>query len=408
MSRLSCKRLLRTIYLAVKWDGFWWVAGIAAELTTGIFLSWVYWEDLHGDQDSPSTTFRNLGFVIGGIIAITLAVWRSIVATHQAATAQQGLLNERYQKGAEMLGSNVLSVRLGGIYALERLASKYPEEYHIQIMKLFCAFVRLPTKDQSLESGQVEIKLGTLLGIRQDVEAVMDAIGSRAESGIALERKAGFSLDLRGVDLPKAQFLDANLSNAMFHHSNLSGTNFANTNLSDALFNFADLSGATFQSMNFTRTRLSSVNLSGAMLEDEDLSRVVFHDANLSRANLDRANLSRATFQDAIVVNAWLECADLSGAGFLSADLSGAQFGKADLSGAHFLDADLSKADISGANISGVEFSSGGPQAAKGLTQAELDEALADPNNPPKLTGVLDAGTGKPLVWRGKSLNDGT
>ena len=421
MSRLSWKRLLRIIHRAVKWmrrpriihrvvkwDGFWWVVGIAAELTTGIFLSWVFWEDLHGDQDSPSTTFRNLGFVIGGIIAITLAVWRSIVATHQAATAQQGLLNERYQKGAEMLGSNVLSVRLGGIYALERLASKYPEQYHIQIMKLFCAFARFPTKDQSLESGQVEIKPGTLLGIRQDVEAVIHAIGSRAESGIALERKASFRLDLRGVDLPKAQFLDANLSNAMFHDSNLSGTNFANTDLSDAFFTSADLSGATLRSMNFTRTRLSFVNLSGAMLEDEDLSGLDFHDANLSCANLHRANLSGAIFQNAIVANAWLECADLSGAGFLRANLSGARFMKADLSEAHFLDANLSKADISGANISGAKFSDGGPQTAKGLTQAQLDEARADPNNPPKLTGVLDAETRKPLVWRGKPLNDGS
>ncbi len=398
----------RIIDRTVEWDGFWWVAGIVAVLATGIFLSWVYWEDLHGDQDSHSTTVRNLGFVIGGIIAIVFAIWRSTVAERQAATAQQGLLNERYQKGAEMLGSNVLSVRLGGIYALERLSAEYPEQYHIQIMKLFCAFVRLPTKDQSLESGQVEIEPGTLLGIRQDVEAVIHVVGSRAESRIVLERKASFSLDLRGVDLPKAQFLDANLSNAMFHDSNLSGTNFANTDLSDAFFTSADLSQARFYKVNFTKTSLSSVNLSGAMLEDEDLSRVVFHDANLSRANLHRANLSGTTFQDAIVVNAWLECADLSGAGFLRANLSGARFMKADLSEAHFLDANLSKADISGANISGAKFSDGGPQTAKGLTQAQLDEARADPNNPPKLTGVLDAETRKPLVWRGKPLNDGS
>ena len=297
-----------------------------------------------------------------------------------------------------MLGSNVLSVRLGGIYALGRLASEYPEQYHIQIMRLFCAFVRFPTKDQSLESGQVEIEPGTLLGIRQDVEAVIHAIGSRAESRIALERKASFRLDLRGVDLPKAQFLDANLSNAMFHDSNLSGTNFANTDLSDAFFTSADLSQARFYKVNFTKTSLSSVNLSGAMLEDEDLSGLDFHDANLSCANLHRANLFGAIFQDAIVANAWLECADLSGASFLSADLSGA----------HFLDANLSKADISGANISGAKFSNGGSQTAKGLTQAQLDEARADPNNPPKLTGVLDAETRKPLVWRGKPLNDGS
>ena len=53
-----------------------------------------------------------------------LAVWRSIVAERQADTAQQSLLNERYQKGAEMLGNEVLSVRMGGIYALGRLACR--------------------------------------------------------------------------------------------------------------------------------------------------------------------------------------------------------------------------------------------------------------------------------------------
>ena len=65
-----------------------------------------------------------------------LAIWRSTVAERQSATAQQGLLNERYQKGAEMLGSDVLSVRLGGIYALERLAAEDPNQYHILVMKL--------------------------------------------------------------------------------------------------------------------------------------------------------------------------------------------------------------------------------------------------------------------------------
>ena len=155
-----------------------------------------------------------------------------------------------------MLGSEVLSVRLGGIYALQRLAEEWPEQYHIQIMRLFCAFVRLPTKDQSLEAGQVVIKPCMLLGIRQDVDAVMEAIGSRNQSRIPLERKARFRLDLRGTDLHKAQLLDANLSNAMFHHSNLSSVNFANTDLSDALFSYADLSQAQFHKVNFNKNAL--------------------------------------------------------------------------------------------------------------------------------------------------------
>ena len=305
-----------------------------------------------------------------------------------------------------MLGNEVLAVRLGGIYAMQRLAEDYPEQYHVQIMRLFCAFVRLPTRDQSLESGQAVIELDTLLGIRQDVEAVMQIIGSRAKSRIELERKADFRLDLRGANLPTAQFLDADLSKAMFHKSNLSGANFANTDLTDSFLPCSDLSKARFHNVNFTRTRLWSVNLSGAMLQDADLSRTDFHNANLSCVNFLRANLSGAIFQDAKASNAFLERANLSLAGFLRADLSGARLVMADMSGAQFLDADVTSSNMAEANLSGVKFSVGGPQTVQGLTQAQLDDARADPNDLPELTGVLDAGSGEPLVWRGKGLND--
>ena len=139
--------LLRLIRSVVGWEGFWWIAAIAAVLVIGGLLSWRFWDDLADDRESLSTTIRNLGLVIGGIIAMLLAVWRSRVAERQANTAQQSMLNERYERGVEMLGSDVLSVRLGGIYALERLASEHPQQYHVQIMKLACAFVRHPTKD---------------------------------------------------------------------------------------------------------------------------------------------------------------------------------------------------------------------------------------------------------------------
>ena len=125
-----------------------------------------------------------------------------------------------------------------------------------------------------------------------------------------------------------------------------------------------------------------------------------FSDVNLSCASFISLNLSGATFQDAIMANALLTRANLSGAGFLGANLTGARLMNADLTGAHFLDANLEEANLTGANVSGVEFSVGGPQTVKGLTQAQLDQAYADPNDPPNLTGVLDAETGEPLVWR--------
>ena len=372
-------------------------AGIIAAV---VVISIQFWGWLSGEE-SGSTTIRNIALVVAGAIALGLALWRSGVAERQANTAQQGLLNERYQKGAEMLGSGVLSVRLGGIYALQRLAQEYPKQYHVQIMQLFCAFVRLPAKDQSLEPDHVEIEPGTLLGIRPDVEAILKAIGSRAKSEIAIERKSDFRLDLRGVDLPHVQLLDANLSNAMFHHAKLPGANIANTDLTDAFFNYSDLSGAEFRDVNFNRTRFFAAHLSGAILQDAEFTDTDFHNADLSDANLWRANLHGAIFQDAKLCHAWLESANLSNSDLLGADLSGARLMKTDLSGAQFLSASLDNANLTDANLSGVAFSVGGPQMAKGLTQAQLDQAWANPNDTPNLTGVIDAETGLQLVWRG-------
>jgi len=377
-------------------------AGIVAAV---VVISVLFWGWLSGEE-SGSTTIRNIALVVAGAIALGLALWRSVVAERQANTAQHGLLNERYQKGAEMLGSGALSVRLGGIYALQHLAEEHPELYHIQVMDLFCAFLRHPTKDQELKPRQIELEPGTLLGLRADVEGILKAIGCRAESRIAIERRAGLRLDFRGVDLPHAQLLDADLSNAMFHHARLPGANIANADLTDALFDYSDLSGAQFRNVSCHRTRFFAADLSEAMLQDAELPIGSFHCANLSGANLRMANLYQATFQDAVATGASLEGANLSRAGFLGADLSGARLMKADLSGAGFLDANLSQSNISDADLTGVEFSVGGPQKAKGLTQTQLDQARADSANPPTLTGVLDAETGDQLVWSGGDFRD--
>ena len=261
--------LLRFIDRAVRWDGFWYIVGIGAVLIVGVYLSSVFWEDLRGHRDSPSTTVRNVGLVIGGIVAILLAVWRSRVAERQAATSQQGLLNERYQKGAEMLGSNVLSVRLGGIYALERLATENPEQYHVQIIKLFCAYVRHPVKGEGSQSkidGEEEEPRHDTPRLREDVEAVMEAVGVRSKVAVGLERSHGFRIRFSSADLRDARLMGADLSCAMLTDADLSGTRLDDANLSGAWLDGANLSGARLGGANLSGADLWSTNLSGAFL----------------------------------------------------------------------------------------------------------------------------------------------
>ena len=280
-------------------------------------------------DESGSTTIRNLGLVLAGLIALPLAIWRGLVAQRQADAAQQSLRNERYQKGAEMLGHDALSVRLGGIYALQRLSNEHPEEYHVQIMRLLCAFARHPTSDEK-HVQEVTSKFG-LSQIREDVQAITSIIGKRGSEEVNLERMEDF-----------------------------------NPNLEHAYMSFAELSEA-----NFENAQLGHADLLAATLMKGNLSNVVGIEVNLEDASLSQSTLSNARISWANLANADLTRADLSLALLLGANLLGSC--------------------LSGANLSRVS----------GLTQEQLNQARADPNNPPRLDGALDAETGQPLVWRG-------
>lgn len=277
-----------------------------------------------------------MGLVIGAVVAGLLAIWRSRVAERQASaaqeqvrttqqqlrtsqlqadaaqaqveTAKQSLLNERYQRGAEMLGSKVLAVRLGGIYALQSLANDHPEKYHVQIMRLLCAFVRNPTLDDTEQPSPG--KLGTEevvethkdeIGFRprQEIEAAMEAIASRSKEGIGHERDAGFHLDLRGAQLGGLNLMNitevnlswANLSFADLSHLNLrphtdmSWIHAVNANFSDACLVDVNLSVARFWGTNLSRTILSGANLSGAVFLDNKHTRCILTQAQLDSAS---------------------------------------------------------------------------------------------------------------------------
>ena len=252
---------------------------MAVVSVVGCVLSWCFWEELHGREDSISTTVRNLGLVIGGVIAVLLAIWRSLVATqqadtaqHQAGIAQQGLLNERYQKAAEMLGSDLLSVRLGGIYALQRLVEEHPEQYYVSCMRLLCAFVRYPPADEHLTplSDREMTRWGGGIRLRGDVQAVMDLMRSRDDRLIALERKVSFSVDFRGADLRGSNLRGLNFTGVVLYDTDLSGAYAVGANMTNAA-----LSGARLY-----KTRLASANLSGASFWGADVSRTWFCDTS--------------------------------------------------------------------------------------------------------------------------------
>ena len=361
---------------ATSWDGFWWVAGIVVVLATGATLSWRFWDELGDGKETLSTTIRNVGLVIGGVIAILLAVWRSSVAGRQADTAQKSLLNDRYERGAEMLGNHLLSVRLGGIYALKRLADEHPHLYHIQVVELFCAFVRNPTGSE-VSQDRRNTQTGppqTASRPREDVQVVLTAIGDRSEVGLYLEKAIqSFRLELHHADLSGAYLPSVNLAQA----------NLGGANIRGAYLEGANLSGAYLQSAELNRTNLIHANLTRAQVLSADLSGVIAQSANFSGANLGGANLSDAEMRWANMSESNIGIANLSNTALEGVNLSGAVFGKG------------TRTTLSDPPVSEDVFAR--------LTQSQLDEACADPENPPKIAdGTIDVESGKLLAWRGK------
>ena len=402
--------------------GWRWITVLAVFSLMVVCAVWITFPEWLVGGESGSETIRNLVLAIVALIALPVAIWRSVVAERQAnaaqrqsVTARRGLWNERYQKGAEMLGSSVLSVRLGGIYALERLARNHSRGYHIQIMQLFSAFVRNPTKDEFAGAENPQGRDGRQER-REDVQAILEFLGKRSSKRRQIERKGSYSIDLRYAEMPAIRIIDAdlsdmllsncNLSNSFLRNVNVSGADLSETDLSGATLWGANLSGARLVSANLSRSRLDyanfsehtvleNANLSGANLEGvclsdanlsgADLSRSELLNANLSGANLDSADLSEAKLIDSNLANTNLVCAKLIGANMARCNLSDARLDDAELSGAILTDANLARVG--------------------GLTQVQLDRATGDaePHRYPKLEGAVDEETGEFLVWNGRT-----
>ena len=381
----------------------------------------VFWNQLgnlwiwlsHGE--SGSATLGNIGLLVVAAIGTPFAIWRSVVAGRQAETAQRGLRNERYQKAVEMLGDSILVVRLGGIYALHHLAKEDPTQYHIQVMRLFSAFVRHPTAPSSTDvtqNGIVEIsgkhERGARVSIRRDVEDVLRAIGTRTKEEIEIESRAGYELVIYEANLRELGIRDVisfEYDLTIEPEFKLSErTKQRRENLSNIHLRRVDMSKADLSFVNMSNTEFRDPNIAGARFENADLSRTSWEGGTLEGTVLSHADLSNARMLETNLSNA-----DLAGA-----DLSGVIFEEVDLSGASLRDANLSGTCFSLGNYRGALFSRKGIEqfvpevegfyvGVRNLTQAQIDQARADPKNPPQLEGVVDGNTGKPLVWQGES-----
>jgi hypothetical protein len=223
--------------------------------------------------------------------------------------SQEGQVTERFTRAIDQLGNATLDVRLGGIYALERIAKDSPRD-HGPIVEVLTAFVRERApwppaeKVPSLTppgAQPVLIAPASPPKPSADIQAILTVLGRRVidEKWPEPPRLDLSKTDLRGADLRKTHLEGADLHQAHLERAGLGRAHLEKAYLREAHLKEADLTGAHLEGADLRRARLEGADLSEARLEG----------AILSRAHLELADLREARLEGAFIGGAHLEAA---------------------------------------------------------------------------------------------------
>lgn len=286
--------------------------------------------------------------IIGGLALLIglYFTWRNLRAT------EEGKITERFTRAVDQLGSDKIEQRVGGIFALERLAADSKRD-HAAIIELLCTFLRhrertqqeaelykLPvgvrvSKDRNLDVlRKMQMSFGWVPNAPEDVRAVASVLRRNKRKLKAPHVVDLSNADLRRVNLEGAQLEKAELWSVYGDYIALDGANLRGAELGFgvfkmAFFDGADLRdasvyGAKFGSADFRRADLRGVKIVDAPeheegpepessmadritvdfeysdLRDAQVDGVIFERANLRAANLSTAvGLSYAQIEHA-------------------------------------------------------------------------------------------------------------
>jgi hypothetical protein len=270
--------------------------------------------------------------ILGGVaIGIGLYyTWRRItIAENNLKVSQEGQITERFTRAVDQLGAidqsgnPAIEIRLGGIYALERIANESKKDYW-PIMEILTAYVRKNSpikKDIDIDSVEYFNQPLEDTKVKADIQAILTVIGERRYSYKAGEVKR---LCLEGTNLRKANLNEANLNGVILNKANLEGASLKKANLKEAVFKGANLRSTSLVEAHLENAEMFGTYLELAQLTDAHLEGAVLGGAKLNRAFMRKAHLEGAKLTDASLNYALLEEADFLGTDLLATNLEGA------------------------------------------------------------------------------------
>lgn len=301
------------------------------------------------------------------LVGIYFAYQNLKAAQRNVLIAEDKQVTERFSKAVEMLGNkDNLHTRLGGLYALERIANDSDKDYW-QVMEVLTAFVReespWPPKQASSEGvasvaeipdlvetpnlveslGQVQVAavenesgqsvapqalsgleyvlqeqqkreefFATLPPLRTDIQAVMTVIGRRKHRFGKGEWETR-QLILQKTDLRQLQAYQANLTGIVLIGAHLEGANLVEAHLEEAVLNQAHMERAFLSGSHLERASLNQTHLEEATLSEAHLKGAKMPGVYLRRTLLHGADLSQVwgLTQEALDIASINECTNL-------------------------------------------------------------------------------------------------
>jgi hypothetical protein len=223
--------------------GIRWLVGIAAVVLAvavvwALFVpvaDWLAHHDVGSVKGSLHETAvdnaRGRLLTLGAGLFAAGALW---FTGRSFTLSREGQVTDRYTKAIKQLGSDQLAVRIGGIYALERVARDSARD-HSTVMEVLSAFIREPPYSRQ-ERGTDDAGRGWLW---PDVQAAVTVIGRR------ISKNDRGRIDLSGAGLSGAALSGANLSGVDLVGAKLAGADLTRANLDGAI-----LSGALWSPRN--------------------------------------------------------------------------------------------------------------------------------------------------------------
>lgn len=398
-----------------------WGSGLSLPVSVYIFaivILHVYVDPQTRGQKSVVAQIA-AGLLAGGVVAVGSAIaWRTYQLSRETSNrtlrlTEQGQITERFTRAIDQLGSTDtngnpnIEVRLGAIFALERI-SRDSEEDHWSIVEVLTAYVRsnapstsaleqLTTAEPRLQeiltgaSDRADFisqvgngGLGVYWQPREDVQAAVTVLGRRRHRADEPHQINLVGTWLYGADLSGLDLSNANLRNCILWFADLRAAKFVGSTLDElrcerALADGADFSQATLYRARFLRAQLDGTNFDRARLVQADLSM-----ASLAGSRFTNAVMAGAMLRGVITCDVHqslftasppmtnFDRAILHNADFTGSILAGSEFGHAMLIGTTFVRVTLSyltgdivpilpmlQADFTHADMRGVEFDVG-------------------------------------------------